>query len=144
MTNEEIRAQVHRIVDIVLDGNGFESRRREETGSLPTLFMNYSGHVNTIYVDLHSDGWEAYQERDRQWEFRLDRPITIEEIESMADAIRVAYEAKTETELLRRDILRQEGKLKDEKDKLALLKKTLKRKERKEKADAVDAGHNED
>lgn len=147
MTNEQknmLREQVHTLLDIVLDCNSFERRSRERTGTLPSLFFSYSGHVNLLRIDLHKDGWVAYGPADKVWEFRLDKPIGSSVINEVFEETSKACEDKTEIDILKRDILRQEGKLKDEKDKLAILKKTLKRKERKEKADAVDAGHNED
>lgn len=46
------RELMHKILDIVLDTNGFESRAREETETFPTVFLQFSGHVSTLDVDL--------------------------------------------------------------------------------------------
>ena len=131
-----IRAQMHEVLDIVLDGNGFERRSRRNTGTLPTLFFRYSGHVADFEVDLHVDGWEPCRSYDREWLFHTNTESSDEYINSLREAVRAALAEKTETEILRRDVLRQEGKVKDEKEKLSEMKRTLRRKERKEKAAA--------
>ena len=131
-----IRAQLHEVLDIVLDGNGFERRSRRDTGTLPTLFFRYSGHVADLDVDLHVDGWEPGSGYDREWSFSAKTDNSEEYINSLRAAVRAALTEKTETEVLRRDVLRQEGKIKDEKEKLSEMKRTLRCKERKEKATA--------
>lgn len=130
---ETIRKQLHELLDIVLDGNGFESRKRDNTGTLPTLFFEYSGHVNMVRIDLHSDGWQSGSNYDAQFERYLTNPIKQEEIDGFRAKVQAALTEKKETEVLRRDIARQESKVKNEKERLAEMKKTLKRKEKKEK-----------
>lgn len=130
---EIIRKQMHELLDIVLDGNGFESRKRDNTGTLPTLFFEYSGHVNMVRIDLHSDGWQSGSTYDAQLERYLINPLKQEEIDGFRAKVQEALTEKKETEVLRRDIARQESKVKNEKERLAEMKKTLKRKEKKEK-----------
>lgn len=130
---EIIRKQLHELLDIVLDGNGIESRKRDNTGTLPTLFFEYSGHVNMIRIDLHSDGWQSGSTYDAQFEHYLTNPLKPEEIDGFRAKVQAALTEKKETDVLRRDIARQEEKVKGEKDRLAEMKKTLKRKEKKEK-----------
>lgn len=130
---EIIRKQMHELLDIVLDGNGFESRKRDNTGTLPTLFFEYSGHVNMVRIDLHSDGWQCGSTYDAQFERYLTNPLKQEEIDGFRAKVQAALTEKKETEVLRRDIARQESKVKNEKERLAEMKKTLKRKEKKEK-----------
>ena len=133
---ETIRKQMHEILDIILDGNGFERRCRDITGTLPTLFFDYSGHVNSFGVRLCVDGWQSGIYGDRTWDFHPE-DVTEATIESIRSAVQAALMEKSETDVLRRDILRQEDKVKDEKDKLSGMKKTLRKKERKEKAAAA-------
>lgn len=130
---EIIRKQLHELLDIVLDGNGIESRKRDNTGTLPTLFFEYSGHVNMVRIDLHSDGWQIGSTYDAQFERYLTNPFKQEEIDGFRAKVQEALTEKKETEVLRRDIARQEGKVRSEKERLAEMKKTLKRKEKKEK-----------
>lgn len=55
---EEKRKLLHEILDLVLDINGFEQRRRKYTGDKPTAFFRFNGHVCDIEVDIHEQGWE--------------------------------------------------------------------------------------
>lgn len=133
---EIIRKQVHEIVDIVLDGNGFEARTRRETGTLPTLFMCFSGHINKLEVQLHSDGWESGVSYDRVWDFSLKDELYTSEIENMRAVIDDATEYN-EAETLARDIERKEREIAETRKELAGLKKSLKKKlKAEEKKDA--------
>lgn len=140
MENELIRKRMHEILDIYFDCNGIEKRSRDRTGTLPTMFLRINGHVNSIDIDLFTDGWLSGVSADKRWDYYLDK-ITDESIADIRAAVKAALTDKKETDVLLRDILRQEGKVKDEKDKLALMKKTLRRKERKEKAAVGAATH---
>ena len=130
---EIIRKQLHELLDIVLDGNGIESRKRDNTGTLPTLFFEYSGHVNMVRIDLHSDGWQSGSTYDAQLERYLTNPLKQEEIDGFREKVQEALTEKKETDVLRRDIARQEEKVRGEKERLVEMKKTLKRKKKKEK-----------
>lgn len=135
--NEQIRKRIHEILNIVLDGNGFECRQRDKTGTLPTLFFEYSGHVNSFSVRLCVDGWQRDLYGDRSWDFHPE-DVTEATVEAIRAAVQAALTEKSETDVLRRDIMRQEDRVKDEKDKLSGMKKTLRKKERKEKAGAAN------
>lgn len=64
---ERRRAKLHQILDLVLDINGLEPRDRKMTGNLPTVFMNLSGHVGWIEVEVYRNGWERdYSEADQE------------------------------------------------------------------------------
>ena len=52
------RKKLHEILDIVLDTNGQEPRSRERTGTMPTVFLSFSGHVSKISIDIYPNGWE--------------------------------------------------------------------------------------
>ena len=134
--NEQIRKRMHEILDIVLDGNGFEKRKRDITGTLPTMFFDYSGHVNSFGVRICTDGWQSGLYGDRSWDFHPE-DVTEETVEAIRAAVQAALTEKSETDVLRRDIMRQEDRVNGEKDKLSGMKKTLRKKERKEKAAAA-------
>lgn len=125
---EIIRKQVHEIVDIVLDGNGFEARGRSKTGTLPTLFLSFSGHINKLEVQLHSDGWESGVGYDREWGFYLKDAFDASKIEDMRAVIDDATEDNNEAETLERDIERREREIAEERKELSRLKKSLKKK----------------
>lgn len=54
---EKKREQLHKILDLILDINGIEQRRQELTGSKPTTFFEFCGHVNTVDVRVFENGW---------------------------------------------------------------------------------------
>lgn len=67
------RAEVHRVLDLVLDINGLEERREEVTGNLPTAFLSFSGHVSGLYVSVHEKGWREYLSPDYTAEAYIDQ-----------------------------------------------------------------------
>lgn len=58
------RALVHQILDVVLDINGTERRKKECTGNLPTAFFEFSGHTSGVCVEIFRTGWDSGQNRD--------------------------------------------------------------------------------
>ena len=46
----------HELLDYYIKINGFE--RRDEEGK-PTMFIDFSGHVNAIYVRIFPTGWSS-------------------------------------------------------------------------------------
>lgn len=124
------REKIHELLDIVLDGNGLAARSRRETGTLPTMFFNFNGHVGDIDIYLHSDGWESGKWADRNWTIRLDAPISQNTIDSLREAVSKALEDTDEVGVLRRDIERAEEELTRKKDALKKMKQTLKKKEK--------------
>lgn len=53
------RKKVHEILEMVLEINGTYPRQREYTGTLPTAFFKFSGHVSRLYVYIDKDGWNS-------------------------------------------------------------------------------------
>ena len=139
MTKEEIRERnrekLHRILDMVLDGNGFESRKRNETGTLPTLFFEYSGHVNLFKIALHKDGWFSYADPDGKWEFYLNNEISDTVLETLDAQIKDSLKDDKELDTIRRDIKRAEDRIANDKNALSKMKKALKKKEKENEAD---------
>lgn len=134
MDNKDIiRKQMHDLLDMAIDTNGFESRKRYETGTLPTVFFNFSGHVNNLDIDLHTDGWVPGISSDRKWTFYLEKPMSEELFTDIQTAMQDALCNSTRAEVLRRDIAKAEEDLADRKASLARLKKALKKEEKGEK-----------
>ena len=131
-TKEEIiRAQVHEILDIVLDGNGFANRSRKETGTLPTLFMDFSGHISDIWIRLYIDGWNSggYQEDFR---FSTSEVNSRELIDRFRERVNYALTNKKESEVLGRDIEQKVQEINDEKEKLRQMRRSLKKAQKRE------------
>lgn len=125
------RQLMHEILDIVLDTNGFENRRRDETRTLPTLFLYFSGHVSGVNIDLHEDGWDSGGHKS-EFNFYIDRPIDETAVENFRTACRMALTDKTEIDVLERDIKKQERAVAEERRKLSRMRKKLARMTRKE------------
>lgn len=65
------RKRLHKLFDLALDINGTNSRIREDTGSLPTAFFDFSGHTGAAHVRVYSSGWTSETDsdyRDDVWE----------------------------------------------------------------------------
>ena len=131
MTNEQkekIREQMHRLLDIALDTNGFEERCRETAGSLPTIFFEYSGHVNRLDVDIVPNGWlmDAGPQRENLFSRQLDpEAFTDSAIDTVEEKCKKALAPKSRTEVLRGDIERHTERLAKEEETIEDLKKQL-------------------
>lgn len=137
MTEEKkynMRENIHKALDMVLDANGFESRSREKTGTLPTVFLSFSGHVNTLYISIHKDGWKSGESADKAWDIDLDRGFKDEILDSIRhefdDALKDAKDKEIET--LIRDIAKKRESIDVQKRELANLRRTLRKKEKNE------------
>lgn len=130
---ERIRRQLHEIFDICLNCNGFDSRAAGETGALPTVFFDFSGHVSGLDVRIYPDGWSGggYY---KTFQFRTNQDINVEEIEALRAYAQHALTEKKESEVIERSILAKEEEIKDQKESLKALRKSLKKAEAKEKA----------
>ena len=84
---ENIKKQVHEIIELVMEGNGLEARLREETGTKPTFFFTYSGHVNSMTVEIYKTGWDGDADRDSMWQFKLDDEIPEVRMEALRNDI---------------------------------------------------------
>lgn len=70
---EEKRQLLHEILDLVMDINGFEKRRRDLTGYKPTAFLEINGHTADIEVSVHDNGWFSRADSDFSEEADFDR-----------------------------------------------------------------------
>lgn len=78
----KIRQQLHEILDICLDCNGFERRSAGISGTLPTAFFDLSGHVATVAVRIITDGWRP-GDYGKEFEFRFDAENREESIDTL-------------------------------------------------------------
>lgn len=118
------RQLMHEILDIVLDTNGVESRKRSETGTLPTLFLSFSGHVSGVSIDLYEDGWGPGGHKS-DFGFYIDRPIDETAVDALRTACRMALTGKRASDVLKRDIQEQENVVVKEQRKLSRMRKEL-------------------
>lgn len=82
MSNEEKRAKVHQILDLVMDINGLEARN-PDANSGPTVFFYFEGHVGCVEVQIYNNGWNRKNNEDLSLEhsFRHDHYQSLEEVE---------------------------------------------------------------
>jgi len=71
----------HEILDYYIKINGFECRNTE---GKPTMFIDFSGHVNTIYVRIFPTGWSSNvdwnnSEINKQFRFEFDEEDWLKE-----------------------------------------------------------------
>lgn len=130
MTNEQkekTREQMHRLLDIVLDTNGFESRSRDETGNQPTMFFRYHGQVNQIEIDICRNGYETGELAETLLARYLDKPdaISDESIGYVEEICQNALTHNTKAEILRADIINQAAKVEKETARLDELREQL-------------------
>jgi len=131
MNKEKQREQLHKLLDIVIDGNGFERRDREYTGTLPSLFFYFCGHVNCLEIRLFPDGWKSGAYRE-EYDFKLENDISDKAVEAIRATVSKALETKNLSDILRRDVEKKEKELADMKKELADMKKELRKAEKKE------------
>ena len=139
MTNDEeklLREQLHRILDIVIDTNGFEARTRSDMGTLPALFIDYSGHVNRFALTIHANGWQSGEYAETLIDCWLSKPFTEEFLQKVEDTCKAALADNKESEVLAKDIEIAENSLKEQRESIRDMKKNLKRLRRKEGSSA--------
>lgn len=127
------RKKLHEILDIVIDGNGFGKRSRAETGTLPTLFMMFSGHIAKLTIQLHVDGWRPGEIPNKEFAFDCSQSITDDQIGALRAAIAESL-SKKDFETLERDIALAEEELKRQKENISKMKSSLQALKRKEKS----------
>lgn len=125
----ENRALIHEIVDIFLDTNGLESRQKRLTGTLPTAFMEFSGHVSSLDFTLFPHGWDSLSYNDRH-KFYFDKPIKpelVKELRMKCDAVLSDINAVA---VLEKEVELKEYAIAKEQEKLLEMKKRLRLKKR--------------
>ena len=124
---EKLRGQLHKILDMVIDTNGFDKRQRISTGTLPSIWFDFSGHINSLQIRLATDGYVPYAGNDREWDFSLDNVISDESIEDIRSQFEYALSGKKESDVLERDIQKEENNLANQKSKVNTMKHKLRK-----------------
>ena len=67
-------------------------RVNEETEA--TVFLQYSGHVDIIYLDIHEGGWRLAKDPDicKSYDFKYDAPEKLDELEQELDKLLIGEE----------------------------------------------------
>lgn len=90
MNEKENRKKIHEILDLVLLVNGLEARKKKATGNKPTAFLSFSGHVATLSVDIHANGWCDNDEPTVSFTFKTDCDIPDDKIEMLRKVANLA------------------------------------------------------
>ena len=90
---KEKREKLHRILDLVLDINSFERRSVEITGDKPTAFLYFHGHVSSLNVSIHENGWVPYACPTYQREVYFDEEK--QELDEVIEMLEKIKEEKT-------------------------------------------------
>ncbi len=64
--------KVSEIFQLCIEINDFENRQRSITGSKPTVFLNFSGHVAALDIQVFEGGWEEQKEGNKKFCIYLD------------------------------------------------------------------------
>lgn len=88
------RELMHELLDIVLDTNGLNNRKREKTGTLPTVFLNFYGHASMLSIDLREDGWSCGERSKTLFDFAVDEPISPSKVKEVREACEKALKGK--------------------------------------------------
>lgn len=104
---EKLREQLHEILDMVIDTNGFESRSQDETGDMPTVFMHFMGHVNGLQISINKDGWASYKDYSFNRMYYLEEPLSVGEMNELEyvfiDAKRPDTNAQANSKVVRQE-----------------------------------------
>lgn len=57
-----IQEKVLKIMQLALEINDTPTKQ-ETTGDKPTVFVDFSGHVCTLSVQIHSHGWNRFNSK---------------------------------------------------------------------------------
>lgn len=78
------REQIHKLLDLVLDINGIGKRQKKITGSQPTAFFEFVGHVGWVEADVRPCGYEDNDDGPRRhvkahaWDLRELKEVVCE------------------------------------------------------------------
>lgn len=130
---EENRRKIHEILDIALDTNSFESRTRERTGTQPTVFIDFSGHVSLISLRVFEDGYSSGG-HSTNMETYFDKPISDDFVKRFRELCEKCCSCKKESETIERDLEQAKENAKYAQEVVHNLKKQLRKAVKKEEA----------
>lgn len=114
---EENRRKIHKLVDMVLDVNGL-------SGSHPTAFLRFSGHVGKLEIEIYPNGWhrDCSDEERKRYEFSTDKPIKDKDMDNIRK-LYIALGLKTEAESFKEILDQQQARALAEDKKLKTMQR---------------------
>lgn len=71
MENKAISKQLQTIMQVAYQINNVETNR-EETGNLPTVFLEFMGHTCQLNIRIYDEGWMSWEDPDYSAHVYLD------------------------------------------------------------------------
>lgn len=71
------RTKALKILNLAMLLNNTETKR-EITGDKPTVFVNFSGHINYFECQIYSNGWYPNADYEFNYEIRLENDFNNE------------------------------------------------------------------
>ncbi len=125
MGETDNRERLHEILDIVLDCNGTGKRIAGKTGTMPTAFFSFSGHVAMLTVDIYPDGYETNW-FNKTFRMYTDRPIEQSIVNDIRECAEDALENKNTRAVLEHELAAADRKLEEHKAYIKDLQRRLK------------------
>ena len=69
---QEKMKKVNEIFHLCIESNAFENRQKTMTGSKPTIFFNFLGHVAGLEIEIFQTGWVKNEKADKKFCIYLD------------------------------------------------------------------------
>lgn len=77
--------KVQENTDGYIDATNFKEDKFCERKKGPTVFVQFSGHVSLLVIEIHEEGWEPFRNSDAKYEFNLSQEIDEEVFEECRD-----------------------------------------------------------
>lgn len=83
------KEQILELLELCLEINGLEERKRTLTGNLPTVGFDFSGHTSGVYIRVYEHGWEPHMDPTHNYtlytnmEYEQDRHNYVECIKKL-------------------------------------------------------------
>lgn len=70
------KQMINKLFAKCIEINGLSERKKDKTGNLPTVFINYFGHTARIEIGVHLNGWEPESSSDENIGFYTDNSFS--------------------------------------------------------------------
>ncbi len=87
MVDLEKRKKLHKILDLVMDINGFEGKLQPSAKGSPTAFFYFQGHVEACDISVHKNGWDAGMMPDKDMKVYLDWNYASENLDKIINEL---------------------------------------------------------
>ena len=97
MENKTISKQLTQIMQLCYQINSVGTNR-EETGNLPTVFVDFSGHICQLHARIYEEGWGAEVDPDYTTIIYLDYSDASEKLHVLIERLGVTLKLKARKE----------------------------------------------